>query len=1391
MKKTFYSLIATLLLLGTAFSQSAQGQSLQMDIRNQQYSNDTLFFDVYLSRNGGSTDYLLGNGDFVLNFNNSNFSSPSIGYVANSADLTNSNATSTTSYEGNIAVEIGTSNPNTNKIMINVLQPTFSNGTDFATNIAKIDASTDQHRLGTFYITGLQDVTQSPGFSWVTSGSGTKTIMYALNPSSPWKSSKINSLIANDPAVGAEPTSAPTAFSVTAKTDSTLTLGWTRGNGSQIIIFAKQAATFGTDYPTDGILYDTSINFGDGSQIGSTGVYAVYNSTGTSATIYNLDPSTVYSFAAIELNGSKGYSENYYTSGVVTTTDTTTAGEPATSATDLLITAFGTNTLDLSWTNGDGAGRIVVARAGSAVSADPTDGDNYTADADFTAGQDYGSGNIVVYNGTGSSVQVTGLDTGTDYHFAVYEYNGANGTKNYKIDTPAINSRYTLSPEPVTAASNAVLDNITTTSIRLSFTGGDGYERLVLVKEGSAVDSLPLDGSTYTANKEFGSGDSLQTGNFVVYAGNLDSLTITGLTAGTTYYYEVFEFKGSATTTNYLTSSTLTGSMSTLDAEPATSATNLLVTGFSTSTLDLSWTNGDGAKRIVVARAGSAVDFAPTDTNSYDTSQIFSTSTGYGTSTDNFVVYDGTGSSVTVYGLDTNTQYHFAVYEYNGASGTQNYKIDTPAINDRYTLATEPVTAASSATVDNVATTSFRLSFTPGSGLERLVLVKEGSAVDSLPADGQSYTANKEFGSGDSLQTGNFVVYAANLDSLTITGLTAGTTYYYEVFEFRGSGESANYLTSSTLTGNATTLSGEPTIAASNLTFTAFSTSTLDLEWTKGDGTNRIVVARADSAVDFDPTDATTYTANASFGAGTGLGTYSNQYVVYNGTDSFFQVTGLDTNRQYHFAVFEYNGSTGTENYLITGPATGNRYSLAIEPTVAASNGDVHSETTTSLTISFDAGDGNSRMVVVKPTSLITADPTDGSAYTAASAYGSGDSLTNAEFIVYAGSDTSVTVTGLTANTTYFYEVYESNGSGESFNYLTSSTLTGSGSTLQDAPTVAASNLVITNVTLDSMSLSWTNGDGANRIVVARKSSAVSGDPDNATTYTANTGFGSGDTTAANQFVVYRGSGNSVIVTGLSQDTTYHFAVYEYNGSAGSENYLITTPATGSENTAIELDVFVMLEGPFNGTDMNTDLNTMDSLPSAQPYNTSPWSYAGTQTNSNIPTDLVDWVYVEVRKSGTAAGATSGTVVAQQVGLLTKDGQIMDSSGVNRLRVKPSSAGGGELYVVVYHRNHIGVMSSTPLSYDTDSNAFVFDFTSGSTQAYGSDAQALVSGKYVMYSGNADPSNTAINASDRSAAWTDRNKYGYNITDVDLDGIVGASDRSIIYNNTGQDEQIP
>ncbi|HLO57026.1 MAG TPA: choice-of-anchor D domain-containing protein [Saprospiraceae bacterium] len=91
---------------------------------------------------------------------------------------------------------------------------------------------------------------------------------------------------------------------------------------------------------------------------------------------------------------------------------------------------IGTTSMDIAWTNGNGDNTLVVARAGSAVNADPTSGSTYTADAAFGNGSQIGTGNYVVYNGTGSAVSVTNLISSTTYHYAIYTYNNTGNCYN-------------------------------------------------------------------------------------------------------------------------------------------------------------------------------------------------------------------------------------------------------------------------------------------------------------------------------------------------------------------------------------------------------------------------------------------------------------------------------------------------------------------------------------------------------------------------------------------------------------------------------------------------------------------------------------------------------------------------------------------------------------------------------------------------------------------------------------------------------------------------------------------------------------------------------------------------------------------------------------------------
>ncbi|RZJ34141.1 MAG: hypothetical protein EOO51_11035 [Flavobacterium sp.] len=121
-------------------------------------------------------------------------------------------------------------------------------------------------------------------------------------------------------------------------------------------------------------------------------------------------------------------------------------------------------------------------------------------------------------------------------------------------------------------------------------------------------------------------------------------------------------------------------------------------------------------------------------------------------------------------------------------------------------LSTEPTTQASAISISAVTSTTFTVNCTAGNGSGRIIVVRSGSAVNSVPADGSSYSGNAAFASGSELGTGNFVVYAGSATSMTVTGLSPATAYHVAVFEYNGTGGTQNYNVTSAPTANRTTL---------------------------------------------------------------------------------------------------------------------------------------------------------------------------------------------------------------------------------------------------------------------------------------------------------------------------------------------------------------------------------------------------------------------------------------------------------------------------------------------------------------------------------------------------------------------------------------------------------
>ena len=112
-----------------------------------------------------------------------------------------------------------------------------------------------------------------------------------------------------------------------------------------------------------------------------------------------------------------------------------------------------------------------------------------------------------------------------------------------------------------------------------------------------------------------------------------------------------------------------------------------------------------------------------------------------------------------------------------------------------------------------------------------------------------------------------------------------------------------------------------------------------------------------------------------------------------------------------------------------------------------------------------------------------------------------------------------------------------------------------SGRVLAKEPPSASSNITFSNISSTSFKVNWISTTSDSRLVIVKKGSAVNALPTDGNTYDAATTFGTGSDLGNENFVVYKGNGNSVVVTGLLPDTHYYVSIIDFNGPAGAENY--------------------------------------------------------------------------------------------------------------------------------------------------------------------------------------------------------------------------------------------
>jgi len=136
-------------------------------------------------------------------------------------------------------------------------------------------------------------------------------------------------------------------------------------------------------------------------------------------------------------------------------------------------------------------------------------------------------------------------------------------------------------------------------------------------------------------------------------------------------------------------------------------------------------------------------------------------------------------------------------------------------------------------------------------------------------------------------------------------------------------------------------------------------------------------------------------------------------------------------------------------------------------------------------------------------------------------------------------------------------------------------------------------------------------------------------------------------------------------------------------------------------------------------------------------------------------------------------------VLGRRAALLKSDGRLMELDGSEGVSISNLIAG-GSYHFVIYHRNHLAVMSSS--AFEVPNNQ-MYDFTTGTSKAKGVGQLKVLSGKASIISGDFDGNGT-VNFLD-FLNWFDVNNTldQYLSADADMNGTVNFLDFLLWFDN--------
>ncbi len=206
-----------------------------------------------------------------------------------------------------------------------------------------------------------------------------------------------------------------------------------------------------------------------------------------------------------------------------------------------------------------------------------------------------------------------------------------------------------------------------------------------------------------------------------------------------------------------------------------------------------------------------------------------------------------------------------------------------------------------------------------------------------------------------------------------------------------------------------------------------------------------------------------------------------------------------------------------------------------------------------------------------------------------------------------------------------------------------------------------------------------------------------------------------------------------VSVTNLTAGAQYFLQIASASTPFGYNYGDVCVRIKDAQYEPVKAKIKVFLQGAYLGNGlMSTTLKQYNLVPTEQPFSQAPWNYNGTECADELPSNIVDWVLLELRDAN-----NFDQIVEQKAALLLNNGNVVDK-GKDAVRFYNIPAD-QSYFIVVRHRNHLAQMSSVSVPLP---NLNPYTFSEGANYVMGGDTQSVVlpDGQWAMIAGdfNAD-----------------------------------------------------